>query len=90
MTGVPAAQAVRKISGGGANGRGPAAGKLGGDYRSQKARLEQLMPLVAGGDPERGRKVFYSSQGVCSACPTAWATTATSGMSCSRRAFCER
>jgi putative heme-binding domain-containing protein len=36
--------------------------------RRQRSRLEQLDPLLVGGDPGRGREVFYGKKANCAAC----------------------
>jgi len=38
------------------------------DLAAQQARLEQLKPLLTGGDIKKGREVFYSSKAICSTC----------------------
>lgn len=38
------------------------------DAPSQRRRIEELLPLVDGGDVRRGHEVFYSSKAACSAC----------------------
>ncbi|MFT3879035.1 MAG: HEAT repeat domain-containing protein [Gemmatales bacterium] len=38
------------------------------DLAAQQARLEQLKPLLTGGDIKKGRELFYSSKAICSTC----------------------
>jgi putative membrane-bound dehydrogenase-like protein len=40
------------------------------DVEKQKARLEELSPVLAGGDPARGREVFFGKKVACSTCHT--------------------
>jgi len=44
--------------------------RLDVDTEKQKARLEELAPVLAGGDPARGRDVFYGKKVACSTCHT--------------------
>jgi len=38
------------------------------DVAAQQARLEQLKPLLTGGDIKKGRELFFGSKAVCSTC----------------------
>jgi putative heme-binding domain-containing protein len=38
------------------------------DAAAQRARIEELLPQIAGGDVRRGHAVFYSAKAACSAC----------------------
>jgi putative heme-binding domain-containing protein len=38
------------------------------DLEGQKKRLEELKDALAGGDPERGRALFFGTKASCSAC----------------------
>ncbi len=38
------------------------------DLAAQKARLDQLKPILTGGDPKKGRELFFSTKAVCSTC----------------------
>jgi putative membrane-bound dehydrogenase-like protein len=38
------------------------------DAAAQRRRIEELLPLVSGGDERRGHAVYYSSKASCSAC----------------------
>lgn len=38
------------------------------DLAAQQTRLEQLRPLLTGGDVKKGREVFFSSKAICSTC----------------------
>src|SRR6185295_9795924 len=40
------------------------------DTEKQKARLEELAPVMTGGDPSRGREVFFGKKVACSTCHT--------------------
>ncbi|HLY11697.1 MAG TPA: PVC-type heme-binding CxxCH protein [Planctomycetota bacterium] len=40
------------------------------DTEKQKARLEELGPLLTGGDPSRGKDVFFGKKVACSTCHT--------------------
>lgn len=40
----------------------------GGDAERQQARLQELMPLLDGGDVKQGRDLFYGARASCSAC----------------------
>jgi putative heme-binding domain-containing protein len=40
------------------------------DTEKQKARLEELAPVLAGGDPALGREVFFGKKVACSTCHT--------------------
>jgi putative heme-binding domain-containing protein len=42
--------------------------RLDVDTEKQKARLEELAPALAGGDPARGREVFFGKKVACSTC----------------------
>lgn len=42
--------------------------RLDVDTEKQKARLAELEPLLAGGDPARGREVFFGKRAACSTC----------------------
>jgi putative heme-binding domain-containing protein len=42
--------------------------KLNPDAAAQKARLAELEPLLAGGDPSRGQAVFFGKAAACSTC----------------------
>lgn len=44
--------------------------KLEVDVEKQKARLAELDPQLIGGDPVRGREVFFGKKAACSACHT--------------------
>ncbi|MBV8881867.1 MAG: HEAT repeat domain-containing protein [Planctomycetaceae bacterium] len=44
--------------------------KLEVDTEKQKARLEELSALLTGGDPARGRDVFFGKKVACSTCHT--------------------
>jgi putative heme-binding domain-containing protein len=38
------------------------------NVEKQRARLAQFEPLLTGGDPEKGKAVFFSPKAVCSTC----------------------
>jgi putative membrane-bound dehydrogenase-like protein len=38
------------------------------DAATQRERIEELLPLMAGGDVRRGHAVYYSAKAACSAC----------------------
>jgi putative heme-binding domain-containing protein len=38
------------------------------DAAAQRKRIEELLPLMAGGDVRRGHAVYYNSKAACSAC----------------------
>lgn len=38
------------------------------DLAAQKARLEQLKPILTGGDAKKGRELFFGTKAVCSTC----------------------
>jgi putative membrane-bound dehydrogenase-like protein len=40
------------------------------DTEKQKARLEELSPVLSGGDPARGKDVFFGKKVACSTCHT--------------------
>lgn len=42
--------------------------KLGVDPAAQVARLAELSPLLAEGDPKRGREIFFGKKAACSSC----------------------
>ncbi len=42
--------------------------RLDVDTEKQKARLEELTPVLTGGDPVRGREVFFGKKVACSTC----------------------
>jgi putative membrane-bound dehydrogenase-like protein len=42
--------------------------RLDVDTEKQKARLAELEPLLTGGDPARGREVFFGKKAACSTC----------------------
>jgi putative heme-binding domain-containing protein len=44
--------------------------RLEADAQGQKARLAELGPVLKGGDPGRGRSVFFGPKAACSACHT--------------------
>jgi putative membrane-bound dehydrogenase-like protein len=44
--------------------------RLDVDTEKQKARLAELEPVLVGGDPSRGREVFFGKKAACSACHT--------------------
>jgi putative membrane-bound dehydrogenase-like protein len=50
---------------------GPILKRLEGDAESQKARLEELKDVFSGGDPARGREVFFGRRAGCTACHAA-------------------
>jgi putative heme-binding domain-containing protein len=50
---------------------GPILKRLEGDAESQKARLEELKDVLSGGDPARGREVFFGRRAGCTACHAA-------------------
>jgi putative membrane-bound dehydrogenase-like protein len=45
--------------------------RLEADAGRQKARLAELEPVLTGGDPGRGRGVFFGARASCAACHTA-------------------
>ncbi len=47
---------------------GPLLKQLGSDTTQRTARLQQLLPLLKGGDPDRGEEVFFSTKAACSKC----------------------
>ena len=48
----------------------PTLKRLEVDTERQKARLEELSPALVGGDPARGKDVFFGRKVACSACHT--------------------
>jgi putative membrane-bound dehydrogenase-like protein len=44
--------------------------KLTPDAEKQAARLDELKPLLAKGDHERGREIFFGKKAICSTCHT--------------------
>jgi len=44
--------------------------KLSADLEEQKAHLAELAPVLAGGDPGRGRALFFGPKAACSTCHT--------------------
>nr|MDQ3625005.1 HEAT repeat domain-containing protein [Verrucomicrobiota bacterium] len=46
----------------------PLLARLGADLEKQRAQLEALSPLLAGGDVGRGKQVFFGQKAACAAC----------------------
>jgi putative heme-binding domain-containing protein len=46
----------------------PLFARLGVDPAAQAARLAELSPLLAEGDPKRGREIFFGKKAACSSC----------------------
>jgi putative membrane-bound dehydrogenase-like protein len=57
----------------------PLLAKISPDLEAQRARLAELEPLLAGGDPSRGQSVFFGKAAACATCHAVKGTGATVG-----------